>query len=130
MEKKSILNLKPSVLSGNVQGVNFAPREDTKPVYMSGCSTDTDSGNMASGVETVVCKVNDIGEGEYVTSVTLKKPNPLAYHCMGGKKTARKVAIPVTFSYCQFFLIIYLKISEIVMVDKEPHKWKKNSMVL
>lgn len=82
-KKKSILNLKPSVLSGNVQGVNFAPREDTKPVYMSGCSTDTDSGNMASGVETVVCKVNDIGEGEYVTSVTLKKPNPLAYHCMG-----------------------------------------------
>ncbi|XP_025093063.1 apoptosis-inducing factor 3-like isoform X2 [Pomacea canaliculata] len=49
---------------GNVQGVNFAPREDTKPVYMSGCSTDTDSGNMASGVETVVCKVNDIGEGD------------------------------------------------------------------
>lgn len=57
---------------------------------MSGCSTDTDSGNMASGVETVVCKVNDIGEGEYVTSVTLKKPNPLAYHCMEKKKLHRR----------------------------------------
>lgn len=53
--------------TASVQGVNFAPRQETLPVYSTSSSiegTPATVKKMSASIEAVACKVNELNDGE------------------------------------------------------------------